>query len=120
MKSPRPSAWVALDGMFYPVFEQDVALVERIFKTVLLKISHNSYLNGEIRESRVLIDFYETASLDYEKICPEKPLIGVNGFEHCLEGDVVFRVDFEGMKVVIGNETFSRDPGPGTLQVSTS
>jgi hypothetical protein len=120
MTSPRPSARVALDGMFYPIFEEDVSLVEQIFKTALLKISHNSYLNGEIRESRVLIDFYETASIDYEKICPFKPLIGINGSCCCREGEVVFRVDFKGMKVFSGTETFSRDSGPGTLQVSMS
>jgi hypothetical protein len=120
MTSPRPSARVALDGMFYPIFEEDVSLVEQIFKTALLKISHNSYLNGEIRESRVLIDFYETASMDYEKICPFKPLIGINGSCCCREGEVVFRVDFKGMKVWRGSRGIPPGTGPGKPQATVS
>jgi hypothetical protein len=111
MTISRPSAWVALDGMFYPIFERDLALVERIFKTALLKISHNSYLNGEIRRSRLPIDFYETAFMDYEKICPFKPLMGMNGLENCKDGDVVFWVDFGGMKVWAGIWGISKDMG---------
>ena len=120
MKRLRPSAWVTLDGMFYPVFERDISLVERIFSTVLLKISHNKYLNEEIRQSRLIIDFYETASLDYEKICPFRPLMGINGSEMCKMGDTVFRVDFEGMKVWVGSGNITRDTGPETLQASMS
>jgi hypothetical protein len=99
MTTPRPSTRVALDGMFYPIFEEDVSLVELIFKTALLKISHNSYLNEEIRHSRLPIDFYEMAFMDYEKICPFKPLMGMNGSNNCKNGDVVFWLDFRGMRV---------------------
>ena len=112
MTDPRPSAWVALDGMFYPLFERDIPLVERIFSTVLLKISHNWYRNEEIRQSRLIVDFYETASLDYEKICPFRPLMGITGSEMCRKGDTVFRVDFEEMKVWVGSGTITGIPIP--------
>jgi hypothetical protein len=120
MKRFRPSAWVTLDGMFYPVFERDISLVERIFSTVLLKISHNMYLNEDIRKSRLIVDFYESASLDYEKICPFKPLMGMNGSENCKDSDVVFWVDFEGMKVWRGSRGIPPGTGPGKPQATVS
>ncbi|MBP1928920.1 hypothetical protein J2741_001467 [Methanolinea mesophila] len=116
MKGSRPPAWVALDGMFYPVFERDFALVERIFSTVLLKISHNRYRNEEIRQSRLIVDFYETASLDYEKVVPFRPLLGMNGSRICNDGDVVFRVDFDRMEVWTGAGGISKEIGePASL-----
>ncbi len=120
MTISRPSAWVALDGMFYPIFEVDVSLVEQIFKTTLLKISHNSYLNEEIRQSRLPIDFYEMAFMAYEKICPFNPLMGMNGSNNCKTGDVVFWVDFEGMKVWRGSRGIPPGTGPGTPQATVS
>ncbi len=94
-----PTAWVDLDGIFYPIFEENLALVEKIFTDALLKISQDACQNYELRQLRLPIDFYEKILLDYEKIRPEKRLIGMIGTENCKIGDIVFRVDFEGMKV---------------------
>jgi hypothetical protein len=93
------TAWVALDGMLYQIMERNISLIEKIFKTALLKISHNTYLNDEIKQLRLSMDFYETVLLDYDKICPFRPLLGAHASSMCKEGDLVFRVDFEEMMV---------------------
>jgi hypothetical protein len=111
-------AWVSLDGMLYQIFENDISLVEKIFKMALAEVSSNSYLDDEIRQLRLPIDFYEAALLDYAKICPFKPLLGVYGLNNCKEGDIVIHVDFDKMEICSQIAGIAQDMNVEKVQVA--
>jgi len=111
-------AWVSLDGMLFPILEHDISLVEKVLRSALAAVSHNSYFDEEIRQLRLPIDFYEEALLGYAKICPFKPLLGVYGLNNCKEEDVVIHVDFDKMEIYSYIVGISRDVSVEKPQVA--